>query len=143
MKSPEWNDLRMNDLRMNDLRMNDQRMEVIIGQLLRGGVLLSAGVVILGGVIYLVHHGHAVADYRTFQGELSPLRTITGIFHNTLQLSGRAVIQFGLLLLIATPIARVIFSAVAFARERDFLYVGFTLAVLAVLAYSLFGASPH
>ncbi|HVJ06449.1 MAG TPA: DUF1634 domain-containing protein [Candidatus Saccharimonadales bacterium] len=135
MKSPVFS--------RNDLRMNDQRMEVIIGHLLRAGVLLSAAVVMLGGIIYLVHHGHAVADYRTFQGELSPLRTITGILHGALRLSGRAVIQFGLLLLIATPIARVIFSAVAFARERDFLYVGFTIVVLVVLAYSLFGASPH
>jgi uncharacterized membrane protein len=132
-----------NDLHTSNSRMNDQRMEVIIGQLLRAGVLLSASVVVLGGIIYLARNGHTVADYRTFHGELSPLRTVAGILHGTLQLSGRAVIQFGLLLLIATPIARVIFSAVAFARERDFLYVGFTLAVLAVLAYSLFGVGPH
>ena len=59
------------------------------------------------------------------------------------QLSGRAIIQFGLLLLIATPVARVIFSAVAFAWERDYLYVAFTLAVLAVLTYSLFGGALH
>ena len=68
-----------------------------------------------------------------FPGELSPLRNFAGIIHGTLQLSGRAIIQFGLLLLIATPVARVIFSAVAFAWERDYLYVAFTLAVLAVL----------
>ncbi len=128
---------------MHNAGMDDQRMEVIIGQLLRAGVLLSASVVILGGIIYLARHGHAVADYTTFHGELSPLSTVTGILHGTLQFSGRAVIQFGLLLLVATPIARVIFSAVAFARERDFLYVGFTLAVLAVLAYSLFGAGSR
>jgi uncharacterized membrane protein len=48
--------------------------------------------------------------------------------------------QLGLLLLIATPIARVMFSAVAFAMERDRMYVGFTLIVLAVLLYSLFGS---
>src|SRR6266568_5283122 len=131
------NHSKQNKLHMNDSHMNDQRMEVIVGQLLRAGVLLSASVVVLGGIIYLFRHGHAVADYGTFRGELSPLRTVAGILHGTLQLSGRAVIQFGLLLLIATPIARVIFSAVAFAREHDFLYVGFTLAVLAVLAYSL------
>jgi uncharacterized membrane protein len=57
-----------------------------------------------------------------------------------MQFSARAIIQFGLLLLIATPIARVIFSAVAFAFERDYLYVAFTLAVLAILTYSLLGS---
>ena len=48
--------------------------------------------------------------------------------------------QLGLLLLIATPIARVMFSAVVFAIDRDRMYVGFTLLVLAVLLYSLFGS---
>jgi uncharacterized membrane protein len=48
--------------------------------------------------------------------------------------------QLGLLLLIATPIVRVAFSAVAFALEGDKMYVLFTLLVLAVLLYSLFGS---
>jgi uncharacterized membrane protein len=51
-----------------------------------------------------------------------------------------AVIQLGLLLLVATPVARVIFSVFAFAWERDWLYVLLTLIVLAVLLYSLFAA---
>jgi uncharacterized membrane protein len=124
-------------------RWNDQRIELMIGNLLRAGVLLSAAVISLGGILYLARHGHATADYRTFQGELSPLRTLTGIFHDALHLSGRAIIQLGLLLLIATPIARVIFSAITFARQRDYLYVAFTLVVLAVLTCSLLGASPR
>jgi uncharacterized membrane protein len=49
--------------------------------------------------------------------------------------------QLGLLLLIATPIARVAFSAVAFAIEGDKMYVLFTLIVFGVLLYSLFGSS--
>jgi uncharacterized membrane protein len=124
-------------------KWNDQRIELIIGHLLRSGVLLSAAVVIFGGIVYLVRHGHSIADYRIFHGDISPLRTLPGIFHSTLEFSGRGIIQFGLLLLIATPIARVIFSAVAFAIERDYLYVAFTLAVLAVLACSLAGAALH
>jgi uncharacterized membrane protein len=120
---------------------NDQRIELIIGRLLRAGVLLSASVVAMGGMIYLARHGRAVASYRNFQGELSPLRNLTGIVHSALQLSGRGIIQLGLLLLIATPVARVIFSAIAFALERDYLYVAFTLTVLAILAYSLLGGA--
>ena len=120
---------------------NDLRMELTIGRLLRAGVLLSATVVAAGGLIYLARHGHAIASYRNFQGELSPLRNLTGIVHGALQMSGRGIIQLGLLLLIATPVARVIFSAVAFALERDYLYVAFTLTVLAILAYSLLGGA--
>jgi uncharacterized membrane protein len=50
-----------------------------------------------------------------------------------------SIIQLGLLLLIATPIARVVFSVAAFAWERDFMYVGISLIVLIVLLYSLLG----
>jgi len=55
-------------------------------------------------------------------------------------LSSAGIIQLGLLLLIATPVARVVFSIVVFALQRDWLYVGITLAVLAVLAYGLAAA---
>jgi uncharacterized membrane protein len=53
---------------------------------------------------------------------------------------GRGLIQLGLLLLIATPIARVAFSIVGFAIERDRMYVVFTLIVLAILLFSLLGS---
>jgi uncharacterized membrane protein len=119
---------------------NDQRIEVIIGHLLRTGVLISAAVVLLGGAVYIARHGHEAAGYRVFHGDTSPLRYLGGILHGTAHLSGRAIIQLGMLLLIATPVARVLFSATAFAVERDYLYVAFTLIVLGVISYSLFGA---
>ncbi len=118
---------------------DDSSIELIIGTLLRSGVLLSASVVLIGGAVYLARQGHTMVNYRVFQGDRSSLRSVGGIAHGISQLSGRAIIQLGLLLLIATPVARVIFSAFAFARERDYLYVAFTLIVLAVLLYSLFG----
>lgn len=122
---------------------DDQSIELIVGQLLRIGVLLSAAVVVLGGVIYLVRNGHVIVDYTTFRGELSTLRNFDGIFHGVYLLSGRAIVQLGLLLLIATPVARVIFCAFAFLLQRDHLYVVFTLIVLAVLTYSIAGPSLH
>ena len=122
---------------------NDQRVELTIGTLLRAGVLLSAAVVAFGGIVYLARHGHAIVSYRDFRGGSSPLRSVSGIFRGLARFSGSAIIQLGLLLLIATPVARVVFSAVAFLRERDYLYVALTLTVLAVLCYSLFGAAGH
>jgi uncharacterized membrane protein len=50
-----------------------------------------------------------------------------------------SVIQLGLLLLIATPVARVAMSLVAFILQRDRVYVVVTLIVLAVLIFSLTG----
>ena len=115
-------------------------MELILGNLLRSGVLLSAAVVLWGGCIYLSRHGREPANYRVFVGEPSEFRTITGIIHSAIEGRGRGLIQLGLLFLIATPIARVTFSIVGFTIERDRLYVVFTVIVLAVLLYSLLGS---
>lgn len=117
----------------------DQRVEIIIGQLLRTGVLISGSVVTFGAALYLVRHGLDVPHYSTFSGEPERLKSIPAILRGVMHMNARAIIQFGLLLLIATPVARVAFSAVAFAIERDYFYVGVTLLVLVVLLYSLFG----
>jgi len=119
---------------------DDHRIEVILGNLLRAGVLLSATVVLWGACIYLFRHAHEPADYRVFRGEPSEFRTIPGVIQSVINGRGRGLIQLGLLFLIATPIARVAFSIVGFAIERDRMYVAFTLIVLAILLYSLLGS---
>jgi len=117
----------------------EQNVEELIGTLLRVGVTLAAAVVLFGGAVYLVRHGLAAPQYHVFVGEPTDLRTIPGIVKEVLAFRGRGLIQLGLLLLIATPLARVAFSVVAFATLRDRLYVLVTLIVLAVLVYSLTG----
>ena len=119
----------------------DQKVENIIGHLLRIGVLVSAMVVLLGGAIYLYGHGRSVANYRVFQGEPANYRQIGGILREAKDFRGRGIIQLGLLLLIATPIARVIFALFGFAAEKDRMYATFTAIVLMVLLYSLLGTS--
>ena len=120
---------------------NDTRIEQIIGNLLRAGVLISAVVVALGAFVRLGKHGPDNAErYRRFHPVEEKYRRPVEIVRAMLKREegqGRALIQFGLLLLIATPVARVIFSAFAFAREGDFTYVLITLFVLTVLLYSL------
>jgi uncharacterized membrane protein len=118
----------------------DERMENVIAQLLRGGVL-AAGLVVIGGAgPYLGFHPRAHVDYRTFHGEPAQLKTVHGIVSAAFSGDTQAIMQLGLLLLIATPIVRVAFSVFAFAVEGDRLYVFFTLIVLGVLLYSLFGS---
>jgi uncharacterized membrane protein len=109
----------------------------MVGTLLRVGVVLAAALVLLGAVLYLIHDGSGTPHYRVFRGEPAYLRSLPGIVADAWSLDGLGVIQFGLLVLIATPVARVVFAALAFALERDWLYVGVTLLVLAVLVYSL------
>jgi uncharacterized membrane protein len=113
-------------------------VEQWLGNLLRAGVILAAAVVLVGAAVYLSRHGREQRGFRIFHGEPSELRSPAGIVHEALTGRGRAIIQLGLLLLVATPVARVLFSALAFARQRDWTYVVLTLVVLAVLLYSLF-----
>ena len=116
---------------------SDRRVETIMGNLLRTGVLLSAAVILVGAYVYLHRNGHVPADYRVFRGEPAGLRDVRGILHDALSGSGSGIIQSGLLLLIATPIARVAFSVIAFLIQRDALYVFVSIVVLAILGFSL------
>jgi uncharacterized membrane protein len=116
-------------------------MDVIIGNLLRFGVVLSALIVLFGAVIYLLRHGHSPTEYRVFRGEPTDLRSVRGILRDALALRGRGIIQLGLLFLIATPVARVAFSIFGFAEERDRMYVVVASLVLLVLLYSLIWSS--
>ena len=56
-------------------------------------------------------------------------------------LQSRGMIQLGLLLLIATPVARVVFAVIGFYLERDRMYTIVSLIVLAVLVFSLMRAA--
>lgn len=118
-------------------RWSDDRVEQVIGNLLRLGVLVAAGVALLGGVFLLAQHGSRLADYGTFRGETAEFTSLGGIARGVLALDSRAIVQLALVLLIATPIVRVIFSLVAFLVQRDRLYAVITGIVLAVLLFSL------
>lgn len=119
----------------------DERVDTVIGRLLQTGVLVSSLVVLAGGILYLVRYGGTHPSYAHFRGEPSGLHTVHGITSSALALESRGIIQFGLLLLVATPVARVLFSVFAFILERDWAYVLVTLIVLAVLSYSLVAGS--
>ena len=117
--------------------MSDKRAEEIIGILLRTGVTIAAIVVFAGAIPYFLHQSTTAPNYATFHSEPSDLRHVSGILKSSAALDPAGIIQLGLLLLIATPVARVAFSVFAFAEERDWMYVAITLIVLALLVYSL------
>ena len=117
---------------------SDHRIETVVGNLLRAGVLLAGLVVAVGGVLFLFRYGLEEPAHHAFHGEPDDLRSVTGIVLDALALRRRGIIQLGLLLLIATPIARVAFSLAAFWLQRDVKFVLITLVVLTGLVYSLF-----
>lgn len=120
-----------------DERWSDHAVEQLIGRLLQFGVLLAAVVVLFGGVLLLMQYGGAPVSHRTFVVGPAELRSIGGIIHGAIALDSKAIVQLGLVLLIATPVARVAFTLVAFILQRDRAYIAITSLVLALLLYGL------
>ena len=118
-------------------KFRDTDMQAIIGWILRAGVLISMSVVFIGGVLYLYRHGQTHADYSTFKGVPDFVGSVGGILNGIFTGRGRAIIQAGIILLIATPIIRVVFSAIGFVMEKDYLYLGITVLVLLIILASM------
>ena len=114
----------------------DQELDLSVAGMLRIGLSISAVVVLGGGAMLLRHPLVATPNYFHFHAGDPALRSVTGILQGAIDLAPRSVIQLGLLLLIATPVARVVFCIVGFARQRSLLYVAVSTMVLAVLIYS-------
>jgi uncharacterized membrane protein len=119
--------------------IQDRKIELILGNLLRVGVITSASVVMLGAIIFIYKHGSEIPHYFRFYEQDFNLLSVKQMFEGVLSLHGFSIMQLGIFLLVATPVLRVIFSVVAFIYERDLMYVIFTIIVLSVLLYSLFG----
>ncbi|HLH38769.1 MAG TPA: DUF1634 domain-containing protein [Bryobacteraceae bacterium] len=117
--------------------MTDERLESIVASLLRTGVSLAAAVVLGGGIVYLVRHGGEHPAYSAFHGEPAEYRYVSSIVRAAFSGQARGIIELGLLILIATPVARVVACVAGFALEKDRAYVVITTIVLAILLYSL------
>jgi len=117
----------------------ERDMELLLGHLLRYGVMLSCAITLIGGVFYLFQHGSQMPDYspvpdnETFPGVAHYLRELSTILPRVASFDGAAIIQLGVCVLIATPIMRVAVSVIAFLIEKDYLYVVITLTVLAII----------
>jgi uncharacterized membrane protein len=114
-------------------------MDRMIGILLRVGVVASAIVTLAGGIWHFAQGGTAFPDYRVFRPERAEMHGLANVLSGIAHGRSQSLIQLGLLMLIATPVARVALSVVAFAIQRDRMYVVITLIVLTGLLASLAG----
>jgi uncharacterized membrane protein len=118
-------------------RLSEHDAEQLIGRLLQTGVLLAAAVTLVGGALLLAQHGSSAPAFSDFRGQPGNLTSIIGILRGVRAGQSDAIVQLGIVLLIATPIARVAFTLVVFALQRDRIYVFITLFVLMLLLYGL------
>lgn len=115
---------------------NESRMrqaELVISHVLRGGVLLSAGIILVGVVAF--YHGYLTVKGSRVSFGAFP-HTLTGVVAGVAHGDPLAIILLGLLVLLATPVVRVAVSIIAFALDRDWQYVVITSVVLVILMVS-------
>ena len=117
--------------------LKDKDLQTIIGWILRGGVAVSMVLVFIGGVFFVYRHGNSIPDYKTFKGVPDFIHSFGGILNGVITFKGQAIIQLGIILLIATPVMRVAFSAAGFFLEKDYLYTFITLIVLLIILASM------
>ncbi len=116
----------------------DFKIEIILGNLLRIGVITAAVIVLFGAVMFIIRHGVEYPDYHLFISEPFHLNDFSKLFSGLAAFKSIAFIELGIFALVATPVLRVMFSVFAFLYEKDYMYVLFTAIVLAVLIFSFF-----
>lgn len=119
------------------MKISDRSIEESVSVLLRAGVIISGSVTLLGGILFLARHWSDPVNYQAFHSQPRVDRIVPEILAGAWHFRARSIIQLGVLLLIATPVARVVLSLVGFALERDRTFVAITALVLAILLYSL------
>src|SRR6476661_3120349 len=118
--------------------LGDNDVQIILGTLLRVGVIISASIVLIGGIIFLTSQSHQTISFAEFNADQTKFSSISNIISGLKTFDGLAIIQFGVLLLIFTPIARIVFSIFSFLMEKDYMYVIIGLIVLCVIITSLY-----
>lgn len=121
-----------------------ERVELFLSQMLRTGVLVSAAVILVGAVLLfateaqtLLHNGMgSIIAYPPDPNAVRVVHTLPAVWAGLLAGDPDAVIDVGLLLLIATPVFRVAVSIPVFLLQRDRRYTLITTFVLVVLLLS-------
>jgi uncharacterized membrane protein len=117
--------------------VSPERFRTVVSAVLATGVAISASLIAAGFLASFVA-GWQGSPLGTGGGGSAATTDFSDLPSRLARLEPLAVSQLGLLVLLATPVARVAASVLGFALERDRLYAIITLAVLAVLLTSIF-----
>ncbi len=115
----------------------EERIQRVISLALLVGVLLSAGMVLLGGCLYVARHATTIANYSEFRGTTLEMHRFTGVVRAVLRGSGTGIIQLGFMLLIGVQVVRVVLAGVLFALQRDRIFIGITGVVFLLLMFGI------
>jgi uncharacterized membrane protein len=131
-------DLKEKSKNMTQEKFGEKDFQTIIGNLLRYGVWISLSVAFIGGIVYLMHHGHDIEDYSVFkENDSNIFEVIANVYNGVIHGSGESIIYFGVILLFLTPVFRVLLSLFSFLLEKDYLYVVITAIVIGIIIISI------
>jgi uncharacterized membrane protein len=117
-------------------------LETAVSRILRAGVLAALLASIAGALLHFLHHPADRVSFATFTGVDPALASPIAILRRAARADGLALMQLAVLILIATPVVRVLASLVTFAILRDRLFTLASLLVLLMLALGLGGVLP-
>lgn len=120
--------------------------EVWVSSLLRYGVATSVSVVLLGTLVSFWLHPEYASSADALEALTHPASTahsLTELLARAAASPGQTIIMFGLLMLIALPVARVVLSLWLFRLSGDKAYVKITAGVLALLGISFLVGALH
>jgi len=118
-------------------------LERVLSRLLTISTSAAGLVMLLGLVMVLWKDRAAPPPTGAFVGVAEGLADVPGVLSRAARLDAAGVLQLGVLLLVLTPVARVVATLIMFAARRDRLYVVVTLIVLAVLVWGVLGGRTH
>lgn len=122
----------------SETKQLELKIQSRMGRILLWGMLTSAGIIIVGAVLFLIQFGATPEHFTHFHASAQHLRKVEQIVRGIRRHSGGAIIEAGILLLVVFQYVRVIMSALMFARLRSWFFVGVSTFILAVLIFGLF-----
>ena len=121
-------------------RERARKVELVTSRLLRVGVVASLVVVVAGIVVSFVQNPSYLSSSEGLEGLIGPgarfPHTLPAVLRDLGRGHGQAMVMARLFVLIATPVLRVGGLILAFAYQRDRLFVAITPVVLGLLLAS-------
>lgn len=118
---------------------SNQKAEWVIGWILLVGISVSALIILSGGILFLIHHGHD--NIQILLQNTSTYKTLPEIVNALMTMKATSVMELGILMLVATQVLRVGLLAIFYIAIRDMMFTSFSLFILAMLLYSF--VFPH
>ncbi|MBQ0152517.1 MAG: DUF1634 domain-containing protein [Chryseobacterium sp.] len=114
-----------------------------VGNLLRLGVVLSVTISLVGFIKLFLEGFTMPKKYSMLDLGDTSEQVWTKFWESLIKGEGMAIIQLGILILIFTPLMRIIFALIGYLKEKDYVYVVISSIVLAIMTISFFAGYAH